>query len=120
MRRILISRAARSLAYGALAVVLAEALARRGFSPIGIGAAITVALLTGALTSALTGRLGRKFCSRAPVGGGGCVRGPGCGAAGRRRARDRLRVPSRRREPRRPGRRAVRRDRAGRSRRRLR
>jgi predicted MFS family arabinose efflux permease len=71
MRRILISRAARSLAYGALAVVLAEALARRGFSPIGIGAAITVALLTGALTSALTGRLVRKFGSRATLAAAG-------------------------------------------------
>jgi hypothetical protein len=44
MRFILVSRAARSLAYGALAVVLAEALAARGLSPIGIGAAITAAL----------------------------------------------------------------------------
>ncbi|HWT04852.1 MAG TPA: MFS transporter [Xanthomonadales bacterium] len=61
----LVSRAARSAAYGALAVVLAEALAARGFSPVGIGAAITVALLAGALTSAVTGRLVRRFGSRA-------------------------------------------------------
>jgi len=65
MRHILISRAARSLAYGALAVVLAEALAVRGLSPIGIGAAITTALLAGALTSAFTGRFVRRFGSRA-------------------------------------------------------
>jgi MFS transporter len=68
---ILVSRAARSLAYGALAVVLAEALAARGFSPVGIGAAITVALLAGALTSALTGRLVRSFGSRATFAAGG-------------------------------------------------
>jgi len=44
---ILASRAVRSLVYGALAVVLAEAFARRGFSPVEIGAAITAALLAG-------------------------------------------------------------------------
>ena len=71
MRPILVSRSARSLAYGALAVVLAEALAARGFSPIGIGAAITAALLAGALTSALTGRLVRAFGSRATFAAGG-------------------------------------------------
>jgi MFS family permease len=71
MRYVLVSRAARSLAYGALAVVLAEALATRGFSPIGIGAAITVALLAGALTSALTGRFVRAFGSRATLAAGG-------------------------------------------------
>ena len=71
MRPILIARAARSLAYGALAVVLAQALAARGFPPIGIGAAITVALLAGALTSALTGRLVRAFGTRATFGAAG-------------------------------------------------
>src|SRR6202171_3269727 len=71
MRRILVSRAARSLAYGALAVVLAEALAARGFSPIGIGAAITASLLAGALTSALTGRFVRAYGSRATCAAGG-------------------------------------------------
>ena len=71
MRYILVSRAARSLAYGALAVVLAEALAARGFSPIGIGSAITAALLAGALTSALTGRLVHAFGSRVTYGMGG-------------------------------------------------
>jgi MFS transporter len=71
MRHILVSRVARSLAYGALAVVLAAALAARGFSPIGIGSAITAALLAGALTSALTGRLVRAFGSRVTYGMGG-------------------------------------------------
>lgn len=71
MRHILVSRAARSSAYGALAVVLAEALAARGFSPIGIGVAITAALLAGAMTSALTGRLIRAFGTRATFGAGG-------------------------------------------------
>jgi hypothetical protein len=70
-RYILASRTARSLAYGALAVVLAEALAARGFAPIGIGAAITTALLAGALTSALTGRLVGAFGTRATLGMGG-------------------------------------------------
>ena len=75
MGYVLVSRAARSLAYGALAVVLAEALAARGFSPIGIGAAITAALLAGALTSALTGRLIRAFGTRATfaLGGGAMI-----------------------------------------------
>ncbi len=68
---VLVSRAARSLAYGALAVVLAQALAARGFSPIGIGAAITTALLAGALTSALTGRFVRAFGSRTTFAAGG-------------------------------------------------
>lgn len=71
MRHVLVARASRSLAYGALAVVLAEALAARGFSPIGIGAAITAALIAGALTSALTGRLVRRFGSRATFAAGG-------------------------------------------------
>jgi predicted MFS family arabinose efflux permease len=71
LRLVLVSRAARSLAYGALAVVLAEALVARGFSPVGIGAAITAALLAGALTSALTGRLVRTFGSRATLATGG-------------------------------------------------
>jgi MFS family permease len=71
VRHVLVSRAARSLAYGALAVVLAQALAARGFSPIGIGAAITVALLAGALTSALTGRLVRAFGTRVTFAAGG-------------------------------------------------
>jgi MFS family permease len=70
-RFILVARAARSLAYGALAVVLAESLAARGFSPVGIGAAITVALLAGAVTSALSGRLVRTFGSRATFAMGG-------------------------------------------------
>ena len=68
---ILVSRAARSLAYGALAVVLAEALAARGFTPVGIGAAITVALLAGAVTSAFTGRLVRAMGSRTTFAAGG-------------------------------------------------
>jgi len=73
MRHILAARASRSLAYGALTVVLAEALAFRGFSPIGIGAAITATLLTGALTSALTGRLVRSFGARGTFAAGGAV-----------------------------------------------
>jgi predicted MFS family arabinose efflux permease len=71
MKYVLVSRTARSLAYGALSVVLAEALAARGFSPAGIGAAITVALLAGALTSALTGRFVRRFGSRATLAAAG-------------------------------------------------
>jgi MFS family permease len=71
MTRILISRAARSLAYGALAVVFAEAIAARGFSPVGIGAAISAALVAGAVTSALTGRLVRTFGTKATFATGG-------------------------------------------------
>ncbi len=71
MTAILVSRAARSLSYGALAVLLAEALAARGFSPIGIGAWITAALLSGALASALTGRLVRRFGTRTTYASGG-------------------------------------------------
>ena len=73
MIHVLVARAVRSLAYGALAVVLAESLAARGFSPVGIGASITIALLAGALTSALTGRLVRRFGSRATFAAGGAA-----------------------------------------------
>ncbi|HYW53047.1 MAG TPA: MFS transporter [Dongiaceae bacterium] len=62
--RVLLSRTLRSLAYGALAVGFAQALASRGLSPLGIGSFITVALLAGAVTSALTGRLVRALGSR--------------------------------------------------------
>jgi MFS family permease len=60
----LLARAARSFAYGALAVVLAQMLALRGLSPAAIGAVITAALLAGALLSALTGRLVSRFGAR--------------------------------------------------------
>lgn len=59
--RIFVARASRSLAYGALAVVLAQALASRGRSPAEIGALVTVALLSGAVWSACSGALVRKF-----------------------------------------------------------
>jgi Major Facilitator Superfamily len=69
--RILLSRAARSLAYGALAVVFAQALASRGLSPVAIGALIAAALLAGAIFSALTGRLVHAVGARATLAGGG-------------------------------------------------
>jgi MFS family permease len=73
MTRILISRASRSLAYGALAVVLAQALASRGFSTVAIGVLITVALLSGAVFSAFTGRLVRAFGTRTTMVASGVV-----------------------------------------------
>jgi MFS family permease len=69
--RILVSRAFRSAAYGALAVVLAQALVVRGYSPLAIGSLITLALLAGALASALTGRLVRTFGTRVTMAGSG-------------------------------------------------
>jgi MFS family permease len=69
--RVLVSRAFRSLAYGALAVVFAAALAYRGLSPFAIGALITVALLAGALTSSCTGRLVRRFGTRVTLAASG-------------------------------------------------
>jgi MFS family permease len=69
--RVLVSRASRSLAYGALAVVFAQALASRGMSPLAIGSVITVALLAGALASASTGRLVQRFGARATLGASG-------------------------------------------------
>ncbi|HEV3086632.1 MAG TPA: MFS transporter [Candidatus Elarobacter sp.] len=69
--RILVSRASRSLAYGALAVVFAQALAARGMSPLAIGSVITVALLAGALASASTGRLVQRFGTRVTMAGSG-------------------------------------------------
>lgn len=73
MIRVFVSRAARSLAYGALAVVFAQALAARGLSSVTIGALITLALLAGTLTSALTGRLVRAFGSRVTMAASGIV-----------------------------------------------
>lgn len=69
--RILVSRASRSAAYGALAVVFAQALAARGLSPLGIGSIITVALLAGAVASALTGRFVRAHGTRVTMAVGG-------------------------------------------------
>jgi hypothetical protein len=69
--RILVSRAFRSAAYGALAVVFAQALVVRGYSPLAIGSLITLALLAGALASALTGRLVRTFGTRVTMAGSG-------------------------------------------------
>jgi MFS family permease len=68
---VLLSRTTRSLAYGALAVGFAQALASRGLSPLGIGSFITVALLAGAVTSALTGRLVRGFGTRVTMAASG-------------------------------------------------
>lgn len=65
------SRAFRSAAYGALAVVFAQALALRGYSPLAIGSLITTALMAGALASALTGRLVRTFGTRVTMAGSG-------------------------------------------------
>jgi MFS family permease len=59
------------LAYGALAVVFAQALAARGMSPLAIGSVITVALLAGALASASTGRLVQRFGTRVTMAGSG-------------------------------------------------
>lgn len=68
---ILVCRAARSLAYGALAVVLAHALAARGFGAAAIGAVITAMLLSGALISAASGRLVCRWGGRATYAASG-------------------------------------------------
>ncbi len=70
---VLVSRASRSLAYGALAVVLAQALAAKGLSPVAIGALVTVALVSGAVFSAWSGTLVRAFRARATLAAGGIV-----------------------------------------------
>ncbi|MFN2459689.1 MAG: MFS transporter [Candidatus Velthaea sp.] len=56
---ILAARTARSLGYGAFTVVFAERLAALGFSPLGVGATISTALVAGAVSSAVTGTLVR-------------------------------------------------------------
>lgn len=71
--RILVSRASRSLAYGALAVGFAQSLATRGLSITLIGTLITLALLCGAAYSACTGALIRTFGARATFAAGGIV-----------------------------------------------
>lgn len=71
--RILVLRAARSLAYGALAVVLAQALASRGLSAAVIGLLITTALLSGAAFSAYSGVLVRRFGARVTLAASGVV-----------------------------------------------
>lgn len=68
---ILVSRAGRSLAYGALAVVLAQALVSRGFAAVAVGALISAALAAGAVLSAATGRLVHRFGARATYASGG-------------------------------------------------
>jgi hypothetical protein len=73
MSTILICRAARSLAYGALAVVLAPGLAARGVGTSAIGALITAMLLSGALLSALSGRLVRAVGGRATYAASGAA-----------------------------------------------
>ncbi|MFI5275018.1 MAG: hypothetical protein ACHQ4H_18465, partial [Ktedonobacterales bacterium] len=73
MSTILICRAARSLAYGALAVVLAQGLAARGVGASAIGALITAMLLSGALLSALSGRLVRAVGGRATYAASGAA-----------------------------------------------
>ena len=70
---VLVSRASRSLAYGALAVVLAQALASKGLSPVAIGAVVTVALMSGAAFSAFSGILARRFGARTTLAGSGLV-----------------------------------------------
>ena len=70
---ILVSRAFRSLAYGALAVVFAQALAVRGLSALAIGSLITAALLAGALASALTGRFVRAAGARVTYAAAGAA-----------------------------------------------
>lgn len=69
--RIFISRAARSFAYGTLAVVLAEGLRTRGLSAVAIGVVITVALLAGAVFSAASGALARRLGPRATLAASG-------------------------------------------------
>jgi hypothetical protein len=71
MSLILVSRASRSLAYGALAVVFAQGLAARGLSAIVIGVLISAALLAGAISSAATDRLVRTLGTRATYAGSG-------------------------------------------------
>jgi hypothetical protein len=71
--RVLLSRASRSFAYGALAVVLAQALASRGFSPVAIGVVITIALAFGAVFSASSGTLVRVFGTRATLAASGII-----------------------------------------------
>jgi hypothetical protein len=73
MALILVSRASRSLAYGALAVVFAQGLASRGLSALVIGALISAALLAGAIASAATGRLMRALGARMTYAGSGMV-----------------------------------------------
>jgi Major Facilitator Superfamily len=61
----------RSLAYGALAVVLGPELARRGAPPLEVGALFSLALVAGAVYSASAGRIVRRFGPRnAAVTGG--------------------------------------------------
>jgi hypothetical protein len=69
--RMLVSRGARSCAYGALAVGFAQALTARGFSTTAIGGLITVALLSGALFSAGTGVAVRRFGASATLAASG-------------------------------------------------
>lgn len=69
--RIFVSRAFRSVAYGALAVVFAQALASRGLSSFEIGSLFSAALLAGALTSALAGRFVGRFGMRATMAAAG-------------------------------------------------
>jgi hypothetical protein len=71
--RILLSRGARSLAYGALSVGFAEALASRGLSATAMGAVITLALLSGAAFSAAAGALVRKLGAGATLAAAGIV-----------------------------------------------
>lgn len=71
--RILVARASRSFAYGALSVGLAQSLASRGLPVMLIGALITVALLCGAAYSGVTGALVRAFGTRATLAAGGAA-----------------------------------------------
>lgn len=57
----IVARSLRNFAYGAFAVVFAIALAERGLSPSLVGATLSVALVTGALSSLGTGWFERRF-----------------------------------------------------------
>lgn len=70
-RLIVLSRSARSFAYGAFGVVFAQGLTARGLGAVTIGIDITLALLAGALVSAFTGRMVRAFGTRATLAGSG-------------------------------------------------
>jgi MFS family permease len=65
--RIVAARAVRNAAYGWLSVVLAIAVAARGLDAAGVGAFLTVALLSGAVFSLATGALVTRLGQRATL-----------------------------------------------------
>lgn len=64
---VLIARGARSIAYGALGVVVAIALARRGYSSSQIGALLSLTLATGAAFSLFAASIARRVGERATL-----------------------------------------------------